>query len=55
MVTDVTIYPGVYIVPAGMSVAILVLFRSLHLWGAPVAMWVKRWPTDLVFPSSNPV
>ena len=22
--------------------------------GAPVAKWVKRWPTDLAVPSSNP-
>ena len=25
-----------------------------HLVGAPVAQWVKRWPTDLVVASSSP-
>ena len=22
-------------------------FQSAHIGGAPVAQWVKRWPTDL--------
>ena len=29
-------------------------FRTAFPLGAPVAQWVKRWPTDLAVPSSSP-
>ena len=38
---------------SGVSIYSTQLVLSIYI-GAPVAQWVKRWPTDLAVPSSSP-
>ena len=46
---------AVYMLNKGLTIEILHFHLKSLMFGAPVAQWGKRWPTDLPVVNSSPV